>query len=63
MHGATLAVHKPWLALAGPFLSISVQRALKRLLCQCRGSVFGTLDSIQSGEAFTGQKALNIIAR
>ena len=54
-----LAVEKPWLALAGPFLT---QMGVERLLCLCRDSISDTVDSFQSGEAFTCWRALTIIS-
>ena len=55
-----LAVEKPW--LAGPFLSILTQMGVDKLLCLYSGSISGTVDSFQSGEAFTGWRTLTIVS-
>ena len=33
----------------------------KPLLCLCRGSICGTVDSFQSGEAFAGRRSLTVV--
>ena len=56
-----LAVENPWLAPAGSFLAqTSIDKA--RLLCLFGGTISGTVDSFQSGDAFTCQKALIIVS-
>ena len=57
-----LAVEKPLLATAGPFLSLLTQMGIERLVCLCRGPISSTVDSFQSGEAFTGRRALTIVS-
>ena len=54
-----LAVEKPWSALAWEFLSFLTQMGVT---LRFRGSISGTVGSFQSGEAFTGQRALTIVS-
>ena len=61
VHGICL-VEILWLALAGPFLSFLSQTGIERLLCLCRGSIFGTADSFQLREAVTNWRALTIVS-
>ena len=51
-----LAVEKPWsVALAWPFLSFFTRTGVETAPLPF---IFGTVDSFQSGEAFTGRRAL-----
>ena len=54
MAAALAGVEKPWLALAGPLLTLLAQNS------PCRGTIFGLVGSIQSRGALTGQRALTI---
>ena len=54
MHMTVALVEKLWSVLAGPFLSFLTQMGVDKALGLFRGSISVTLDSFQSGEAFTG---------
>ena len=59
-----LAVEKSWLALGWLFLSFLTQTDVDKALLTFLGAPFlhGTVGSFQSGEAFTGRKALTIVS-
>ena len=57
-----LAVEKPWSVLAWPFLSFLTQMGIDKAPFPFKGSILCTVDSFQSGEAFTGWRALNIVS-
>ena len=55
-----LAVERFWSALARLSLFFVTQTGVETAPLLCRASISGTVGSFQSGEAFTGQRALSI---
>ena len=57
-----LTVEKPWSALTGLFLSFLTQTGIEKAPLPLEGSISGTADSFQAGEAFTGWTTLTIVS-